>query len=66
VFTDNGSWKDSKFCKKDWDAAVEMTFESLDRECHVAAVEGMKDLFVRIPLNPKILLGKFGMPYVER
>ena len=68
VFTDDAHWKNTpgKGGKEDWDNATETTFEALDRECYVGSVDGHGNLLVRIEMNPKILLGKFGMPYVER
>lgn len=64
VFTDDGHWKDTM--SKDWDAAIKTTFEALDNECYIGSVDDRGDLLIRIEMNPKILYGKFGMPYVER
>lgn len=81
VFTDNGEWKDQPDCgcgdnghwknteicemRESWEKAVVTTFEALDKECFVGSLVGVDDFIVRIPLNPKVLYGKFGMPYVD-
>ena len=66
VFTDNGHWKGTpgRGGAGDWDDAVVTTFEALDRECCVGSLDEDGTLIVRIPLNPKILCGKFGTSYV--
>ena len=67
VFTDSGHWKNTpgRGGKEDWDNAILTTFDALDRECYVGSVDGFGTLMVRIPLSPKVLIGKFGMPYVD-
>ena len=67
VFTDDGHWKDT-LCqggKDDWDRARELRVEDLAKECCVGTLNA-NEFFVRIQLNPippKIVYGKFGMPY---
>lgn len=75
VFTDDGHWKDTVIKgdqeeplglggKVDWDSAITVTFEDLDKECFVGWIDSAYTS-VRIPLNRKVLYGKFGMPYFE-
>lgn len=68
VFTDDGHWRNTPGRiggKEEWDSAVVTTIEALCEECHVGSVDEHGTLLVRILMNPKVLYGKFGMPYVD-
>ena len=62
-----GHWKNTEICemRRAWEEGIVTTFEALDEQCFVGTLTLGEDFNVRIPLNPKVLHGKFGMPYTD-